>query len=207
MDPITIGIAVVVVAFIATRRPAVDVPASGVQATGGAAPRQPGPEEIAQVMFSGAGAVADGVRDAVMQTIDNAGATARQRAAGIAGGLDPANIGAGNAQAARDFMSRGLADVQAGASAAGAVAERAAGSTATGRAVMGRLGNLRNDIAQTGAQAMAAGASVAEATQQAVANAKATAEQAAQDADNATAAFINNNQPAPDPLSMFGKSY
>lgn len=190
MDPITIGLALVAL-FVVTRKPAPAAAPANYRAPTGTTgsyplaptmtfpplsqlPAPPGPEEVSQAMFSGSSTVAAGARNALATTLDNITATARQRATGIAGGLDPAYVDAGSALAARDFMSRGL--------------QGAVSSTLTGQA-------LQRAAAATGAQALAAGATVAQTTATVVGNAVADATNAAHEADAATAAFIDRNTP------------
>ena len=169
MDPITIGVVVVVGALLFMRSSPAASAQGGAPIAGSTGatmtmkgrpvagdgtppptdtspnrwpPPPPNPSDVAQVMFGGAKSVAEGARNQMADTLNNLTATAKQRATGLTGGLDPAFVDAGSAKAAVAFMQRGLTTIDSSI-------YNAFGSTQTGAAI-------QRKVAKTGAEIIAA---------------------------------------------------
>ena len=206
MDPVTIGIVVVVVAaFALSRTPSNVSPAveqAAVAQQDGALPPAAGPEpsnvkSVAPAIFGGAHKAGADFRNRLDGVINNTLVTAKQRATAITGGSDPAFVTAGSAKAARGFVQRGLTTT---ADAAGKVVQTSWQYSPLGVLSGTKTGQAATNVVvggaqQTGAAVIAAGGSVAQATAQAATNVASSAQNAAASADQSAANFINNNNP------------
>lgn len=202
MDPITIAIALGVVVLLASggNKTPVQLAEDGQRLGTMPVKAGPAPEQVPEV----AGAIFDGARGhgasfrrQLDETLVNVLATAKQRATSLSGGMDPAFVDSGSAQAARGFVTRGLATSR---DAAVKVAEASWAMTVPGLVARTQTGQAIQTVAQeavgrTAAEVVAAGGTVADATQQAAANVAATAANAATNADASTAQFILRNKP------------
>lgn len=201
MDPVTIIIALAVVGFVALRSPPPAVQAVEAQRQGALPPMGGPPQDavpsLAHAMYAGAHATGSNFRNTVSAVVTNTLATAKQRAQSVTGGLDPAFVSSGSANASRDFVTRGLNTTRGAAQQAvnfgwSVSVPGIVSRTQTGQAVQQVV---QTGVTQTGAAVIAAGGSVADAGAQAATNAVNSVSNAAASADAATASFISRNSP------------